>query len=150
MTMTSVQSPAEEPSQRPRGRALEKVIKISGAVVAALAALLSGVLEIFTTTVRVGGVLICVSILAAVVGNWAIAWFTVTTVGRVRAVALPGVLWVALMLFAAGFRTHEGDYLIAGDNYVALGMIFCGSVTWAIFAYRTVIKRLPPVVPKKK
>jgi hypothetical protein len=144
----AAESPPAESAQRPPSRALELTIKISGSVVAVLAALFSGLLEIFWTTLRVDGYLICVSIVAAVVGNYAIAWFTVSTVGRVRAIALPGVFWVAMMLFAAGYRTHEGDYLIAGDNYVALGMIFCGSVTWAIFAYRTVLKRLPPVVPQ--
>jgi hypothetical protein len=149
MTLASVQSPPE-PSQRPPGKALETLVKVSGAVVAVLAATFSGVLELFTTTVRVDGFLICVSVVAAIAGNYAIAWFTVATVGRVRAIALPGVVWVVMMLFAAGYRTHEGDYLIAGNNYVALGMIFCGSVTWAIFAYRTVLKRLPPVVPKRK
>jgi hypothetical protein len=148
MTMTSVESPIE-PDQRPPGRALERLIKVFGGVVAALAALFSGILEIFWTTLRVDGFLICVSVVAAVVGNYAIAWFAVSTIGRVRAVALPGVVWVAMMLFAAGYRTHEGDYLIAGNNYVALGMIFCGSVTWAIFAYRAVMKRLPPVAPEK-
>lgn len=150
MTLAPVESTTEqpEPAERKPSPALEMLIKVSGALVAVLAALFSGLLEMFTTTLRVGGYLICVSVVAAIVGNYAIAWFTVRTVGRVRAVALPGLVWVGLMLFAAGYRTSEGDYLIAGDNYVALVMIFAGSITWAIFTYRTVIKRLPPPAPK--
>jgi hypothetical protein len=147
MTLTSVESPIES-SPQPPSRALVTLIKVAGLVISVPAALFSGFLEIFLSPLRVGGFLICVSVVAAVVGNWAIAWFTYTTVGRIRATALPGVVWTGLMLFAAGFRTDEGDYLIAGDNYVALVMIFLGSVTWAFFAYRTMIKRLPPLTPK--
>jgi hypothetical protein len=46
------------------------------------------------------------------------------------------------MLIAAGVRTSEGDYLVSGDNWVALVMILLGSLTFAVYAYRMIMKRI--------
>ena len=139
MTLTSVQSPAE-PAEHRESRALDVLISVFGVVIAVVAAILSGFLEIFLTPLRAGGVLLGVAIPAAVIGNYAIAWFGYTTVGKRWAVAPPWVIWTLLMLFAAGVRTDEGDYLISGDNWVALVMILIGSLTFAVFAYRMILK----------
>jgi len=40
-------------------------------------------------------------------------------------------------------RTHEGDYLLGGDDWVALVMILAGSLSFAIYAYRTILKGIP-------
>lgn len=149
MTLTSVESPPE-PEQQHQSRALDVVIKISGVFIAVVAVVLSGLLEIFLAPLRVGGVPIGVSVIAAVAGNYAIAWFAHTTAGRRWAVAPPWIVWTALMLFAAGVRTDEGDYLISGDNWVALVMILVGSLTFAVYAYRMILRPLPPVaIPKR-
>jgi hypothetical protein len=137
--MTLVQDPVETPEQAP-GRALDVLIKVCGVVVAVAAALLSGLLELFLTPLRAGGVPLCVAVPAAVLGNYAIAWFAFTTVGRRWALGPPWVLWTVLMLFAAGARTAEGDYLLSGDNWVALVMILAGSLTYAVFAYRLILR----------
>jgi hypothetical protein len=149
MTLTPVQSPAE-PEQRRDNHALDVLIKVSGVVVAVVAAVLSGLLEIVLAPLRAAGVPLGVAVVAAVVGNYAIAWFAHTTVGRRWAVAPPWVIWTALMLFAAGVRTDEGDYLISGDDWVALVMILVGSLTFAVYAYRMILKPLPPVVITKR
>jgi len=146
--MAEVQAPAAPEQPRPPSRALELVIKVAGLVIAALAAILSGILEIFLSPLRVGGMLIGVSILIAAVANYAIGWFAHSTVGRRSAVALPWAIWTLLMLFAAGTRTHEGDYLIAGNNWIALVMILVGSLAYAVFAYRMILKPLPAVPPR--
>jgi len=146
MTLTSVESPVE-PAQRPPSRALETLIKVAGVVISVVAAVLSGVLEIFLTPLRLGGFPLCVSIVIAVVGNYAIAWFAHTTVGRRSAIAPPWIVWTALMLFAAGMRTDEGDYLISGNDIVALVMILVGSLTYAVFAYRMILKPVAPRPP---
>ena len=105
---------ADQPA--PRRTGLERLIKIAGVVVSLLAAVLSALLELFMTPLRLGGVLIGAAIVAAVVGNYAISWFAVTTVGRRWALAPPWALWTGVMFFAAGTRTAEGDYLISGDD----------------------------------
>jgi hypothetical protein len=47
------------------------------------------------------------------------------------------------MLFAAGVRTSEGDYLLGGDNWVALLMILVGSLSYAVYSYRMILRRVP-------
>ena len=150
MTLTPVQSPAEPPQERRESHALDVLIKVCGVVISVVAAVLSGLLEIFLAPLRAGGIPLGVAVVLAVVGNFSIAWFAHTTVGRRWAVAPPWVIWTALMLFAAGVRTDEGDYLIAGDNWVALVMILIGSLTFAIYAYRMILKPLAPLVITKQ
>jgi len=143
MTVTSVESPVQ-PAPRPPRKALEVLIKVFGVIISVVAAILSGFLEIFLAPLRAGRIPLCVAIVLAVVANYAIAWFAHTTVGRRWAVAPPWVAWTALMLFAAGVRTDEGDYLISGNDWVSLVTILIGSLTWAVFAYRMILKPLPP------
>lgn len=140
------------------GRAWEPVVRIGGVVVAIVAAFVSGVFELLLSTLRAGDVVsvwrgdaigsgggppIGLSIVLAVVLNYGIAWFAVTTTGRRWALGPPWALWTLLMLAAAGVRTREGDYLIGGDNWIALVMILLGSLTYAIYAYRMIMKRIP-------
>ena len=47
------------------------------------------------------------------------------------------------IFFAAGVRTDEGDYLLAGDNWVGLLMILAGSLSFALYAYRMILTGLP-------
>ncbi len=143
MTVAEVQAPAEH-QPRPPSRALDLVIKVAGLLISMIAAFLTGVLEIFLSPLRAGGVLLGVSILIAAAGNYAIGWFAHATVGTRSAVALPWAIWTLLMFFAAGTRTTEGDYLIAGDNWVALTMILVGSLAYAVLAYRMILKPLKP------
>ena len=131
-------------------KALERLITIAGLLIAILAALLSGLLELFFTPLRVHGVLIGVSILMALVINPAIGWFAVNTTGRRGAVAAPWLLWTALMLLASGYRTPEGDYLVAGNDWVALVMILVGSLGYAVFAYRMILTRRASIVPSRR
>jgi hypothetical protein len=142
--VTDPEAPAPVQGQR---RSLDRTIRIAGLVIAVLAAVFSGLLELFFTTLRVGGFLIGVSIPMAVVANTAIAWFAVTTTGRRWALGPPWALWTLMMLFAAGVRTTEGDYLLGGNDYVALVMILVGSLTFAVYSYRMILKRPVAVKP---
>ncbi|GID25365.1 hypothetical protein C8E87_4012 [Paractinoplanes brasiliensis] len=158
---TEVSTPPEQtPAPEPRKPAdWEPLIRAGGVVVSILAALISGFLEINLSTLRSGdlvtiwrgdaigsggGPLLGLSILLAGGLNWAIAWFAVTTTRRRWALAPPWALWTLLMLGAAGVRTDEGDYLLGGENWVALVMILVGSLTYAIFSYRLILKRSLP------
>jgi hypothetical protein len=139
--MTTIEAPAE-PAEKKESKALDTVIKTAGVVISIVATLITGFFEIILSPLRAGGVPICVAIVAAVVANYAISWFAYTTVGKRWAIGPPWALWTVFMLFAAGTRTTEGDYLISGDNWVALAMILVGSLTFAVFAYRMILK--PP------
>ncbi|MGK5679154.1 hypothetical protein [Actinoplanes sp. URMC 104] len=137
----------------------ERVIRIAGLVIATVAALVSGFFEIVLSTLRAGDLVsvwrgdaigsgggppLGVSILLAAVLNYAIAWFAVTTTRRRWSLAPPWILWTLLMLGAAGLRTTEGDYLLGGENWIALIMILAGSLTYAVFSYRLILKRQVP------
>jgi hypothetical protein len=149
---------AEPAPDAPPSRAWEPVLRISGVVVAIVAAFVSGIVELLLSTFRAGdfvsvwsgdaigsggGPPIPVSIVLAVVLNYAIAWFAVSTTGKRWALGPPWALWTLLMLIAAGVRTREGDYLVSGDNWVALVMILLGSLTFAVYAYRMIMRRIP-------
>jgi hypothetical protein len=56
--------------------------------------------------------------------------------------APPWALWTLMMLFAAGVRTSEGDYLLAGNDWVGLVMILVGSLSFAVYSYRMILKRV--------
>ncbi|WP_433297903.1 hypothetical protein ACQP2F_42125 [Actinoplanes sp. CA-030573] len=156
--MTQQEAPVETPAETPAGNGWEPVVRAGGVIVAVAAAVVTGVLELLLTTLRWGdlgtiwrgdaigsggGPVVGLSILLAVVANWAIAWFAVSTTGRRWALGPPWALWTLMMLFAAGVRTHEGDYLLGGEDWVALVMILAGSLTFAVYSYRMILKRIP-------
>jgi hypothetical protein len=121
------------------------IIRATGWVISIVAVILSGVLELFFTPLRAFGFPIGVSILMALVANPAIAWFAVTTTGRRSAVAPPWIIWTIMMLFATGYRTAEGDYLVSGNDWVALVMILVGSLAFAVYSYRMILTRRPSI-----
>jgi hypothetical protein len=127
----------------------EALIRAGGVVVSILAAFFSGVIELLLSTLRAGDVVSVWrgdAVVLAVAGNIGIAWFAVHTTGRRWALGPPWAVWTIVMLIAAGVRTHEGDYLLSGDNYIALAMILIGSLTFAIYTYRMILQRIPPAV----
>jgi hypothetical protein len=139
----------------------EPIVRAGGLVVAIVFAFVSAVFELLLSTLRAGdfvsiwkgdpigsggGPLIPLAVVLAVLGNLGIAWFAVGTTGRRWALGPPWALWTIIMLITAGVRTHEGDYLLSGTNYVALAMILIGSLTFAIYAYRMILQRVPPAV----
>lgn len=155
MTLSSPPTPVSgqlPPDPQPARRSplvglLDLLLRIAGGVLAVAAALVTGVLELLLSTVRVGGQLIGVSVLVAIAANLVLSWFAYHTVGRRWAVALPAVPWFVLMAVAA-IKTSEGDVLLAGDNWVGVVMIFAGSMAFAGMAFRLIISRptgpLPP------
>ena len=135
----------------------ERVIRVSGVVVAILATVVTALIELELTTLRTGGVAnlfrgdspwegggttLPLAIPVAIAANLAIAWFAVTTTGRRWALGPPWAIWTLIMLIAAGTRTTEGDYLLSETNWVALVMILTGSLTYAVYSYRMILKPL--------
>jgi hypothetical protein len=144
MILSDAQAPAPAPESQPKERkGLDRIIRAAGLVISVVAAILSGLLELFFTPLRLGGVPVGASILMAVVANVAISWFAVSTTGRRWALGPPWAVWTLMMLLAAGVRTTEGDYLVGGDDWVALVMILVGSLTFAVYSYRMILSRSP-------
>ena len=137
--MTLTETPPELEVRDSRAAAL--AVRAGGLVVVLFATVVTAVAELCLTPLRIGGVPIGVAVLFAAAANWALSWFAEYTTGRRWPIAVPWALWTALMLFAAGARTTEGDYLVAGDNWVALVMILVGSLIFAVYAYRAILGR---------
>ncbi|WP_410811851.1 hypothetical protein [Micromonospora sp. 067-2] len=140
--MSVVPDQETPPSAGPPPRLLDLGLRVVGAVVVVVAGVLTGVLELLLSTVRVGGQLAGVSALLAVGANILLSWFAHESVGRRWAVALPAVPWFALMAVAA-IRTTEGDLLLAGDNWVGLAMIVAGAMTFAVMGFRQLLAPPP-------
>ncbi|HWG98499.1 MAG TPA: hypothetical protein VNV66_04055 [Pilimelia sp.] len=137
--------PAEPPGPPAWWRPLDAALRISGGLVAAVGALASAVLELQLAPYRVGGVLVGVSVLLAVVVNAALPWFTAVTTGRRRLALLPAGLWFVVMM-AAGVRRDEGDFLLVGD-WVGVLTLALGSIAFGVAGYRLVLR--PPVQPAR-
>ncbi|RLP87900.1 hypothetical protein EAD89_18030 [Micromonospora sp. BL4] len=140
--MSVVKGQDAPPPAGPPPRLLDLGLRLAGAIVVVLAGVLTGVLELLLSTVRVGGQLIGVSALLAVGANIALSWFAHEAVGRRWAVALPAVPWFVLMAVAS-VRTSEGDLLLAGDNWVGLAMIVAGAMTFAVMGFRQILAPTP-------
>ncbi len=124
-------------------RVLAVAFRTAGAVLSVVMAVLSGLLELYFAPLRLGGTLVGVSALFAVVANLGLAWFAVHTVGRRWALALPWVPWTVLMFVAAGVRTAEGDHLLGADNWVGMALVLLGTVAFAAYAYRRILAPPP-------
>lgn len=139
MTLTET-APAEGSAPPPVRRGLDVLIRVGGVVVALLASVVTAVGELFLTQLRIAGVPTGAAVILAVVANWALCRFVMATTGQRRWIALPWALWTAVMLLAAGTRRTEGDYLLADTNWTGFVMILAGSLTFAVCAYRAILR----------
>jgi len=137
--VTLTEAPPAE--QQRESRAADRAIRAAGLLIALVATVVTAIGELYLTPLRIGGVPVGVAVPFAAAANWGLAWFAVRTTGHRWAIGPPWALWTLLMLFAAGARTTEGDYLVSGEDWVALVMILVGSLTFAVYAYRAILHR---------
>jgi hypothetical protein len=133
-----------EPPRRPSPlvAALDVALRVLGGLIAVAGAVVTATLELLFSTVRVGGYLIGVSVVLAVLANLALGWFAYRAVGRKAAVALPAITWFGLLVVAAG-GTAEGDILLAGNNWAGIAMIIAGSMAFAVVGFRLIVAPPP-------
>lgn len=115
-------------------------VLVGWAVLAVVVACWLTLVEILWLPLRIGGVLVPISVPAAVVGNLLLV-AGAYRVSRSRLVAaLPAVVWIVLVLLASQQRP-EGDLLIVGGGglgTVSLAFLLLGVVA-AVFAVARVI-----------
>ena len=138
--MTLTETPPEEEKAPPVRRGWDVLIKVAGVVVAVLATVVTAVAELYLTPLRVFGVPTGAAVILAVVANWGLCRFVQFTTGQRRWIAMPWGVWTAITLFAGGARRTEGDYLLADTNWTGLAMILAGSLTFAVCAYRAILR----------
>jgi hypothetical protein len=127
-----------EPAPTPPSRAGDLLLTVAGLVLAVAMAVLTAILELQLSAIRAGGVFVGVSVPLAVAANYGIAWFAHRATARKWMVAPPALVWVGVMMIAAG-RTSEGDVLLAADNWVGLVTIAAGSLTFGVVGFRLIL-----------
>ncbi len=134
-------APQEQLPPPPRSarvsRFLDVGLRVAGGVVVVVAGAVTAVLELLLAPLRIGGYLVGLAALVAVVVNVTLSWFAIEAVGRRWAVALPAVPWVVIMVAAAD-RTNEGDVLLIG-NWVGLILVVAGVMAFAVMAFRSIV-----------
>jgi hypothetical protein len=106
---------------------LDPSLRAVGGVVAVALALATALWQALLVPLYLTGTTrLPVSVVAALLGNAALVWFTWRVTGRLAVAALPAVLWLAVML-AAATRTSEGDLVFAANNWVGMATLLAGS-----------------------
>ena len=108
----------------------------------------SAVYEAFLTPLYWHTVRVPLSLVLAVAGNAGLAWLTRYLTGRTGAVLAPAGVWTLLM-FAAAVQTSEGDLVLNPTNWVAIGTLTLGSLTFAVSLYRQLLAPLREVHPPR-
>jgi hypothetical protein len=96
--------------------------------------------EVFWLPLRIGGVFVPLSIVAAVVGNLLLVRLAHRTTGSGKLAVLPAVAWLVVVV-ASLIRRPEGDLVLAGTGalgLVSLAFLMCGVVA-AAFAVGTAL-----------
>ena len=140
MTVSSLPMPelsAAEPAPPSRRSVLlDRALKVAGGVLAVLMALLTAILELQLSGLRVGGALIGVSVPIALAANLGISWFAQRATDTKWAVALPALVWLGIMLIASG-ETTEGDFLLTG--WVGLATMAAGAAGFTVAGIRMIL-----------
>ena len=116
---------------------------LAGVVAAAWLALV----EVFWLPLRVGGLLVPVSVLAAVAGNLLLVEEVFRCSGSRSVALLPALTW-GVVAVGATVRRPEGDLVLVGNGALgAVGMAFllCGVVAAAIAVGRVLARPVRPV-----
>jgi len=86
----------------------------------------------------------------SLIGNPVLSWFAGEVTGKRFAAILPAAAWCAVWIVAAT-KTHEGDLIITGNNWVGLVTLLAGPIAFAlgifIPTYLETRRALPPRPP---
>jgi hypothetical protein len=122
---------------------LDTAVRLLGFMIALLLAALSAAFEAFLTPLYWGSTRFPVSLVAAMVGNFALVYFTYVVTGRRLAAVGPALVWV-VVLVAAASRTGEGDLVLTDSNWVGIATMLAGSIAFAVAGYRLVLTGVRP------
>ena len=131
--------------RRPRSRLLDGLVVAGGSVTLVVGAAWLALVELFWLPLRVGGVLVPVSVVAAVIGNLLLVGLALRLTGSRLVAALPALTWVGVVL-AAMVGRPEGDLVLTGGGalgVVNLAFLLLG-VTAAAFAVGRALGAAPP------
>ena len=101
-------------------RVSDGLARAGSAVAVVVAAAWLALVEVFWLPLRVAGVLVPVSVVAAVVGNLMLVALALRLTGSRLLAVLPALVWVGIAV-AAMIRRPEGDLILTGGG--ALGIV---------------------------
>lgn len=106
----------------------------AGVVLVCLCAALAALLEALLTPLYVGGHLVPVTILAAIVSNVAFPRMARTLVPRLAATALPFLAWLVVLIGFGVVARPEGDVILPGGSVelVSYGVMLGGALAGVI------------------
>ncbi|SHN63636.1 hypothetical protein SAMN05660350_01166 [Geodermatophilus obscurus] len=114
--------------------------RLAAALLVTVLAAWLALVEVFWLPLRVFGVPVPVSVLAAVVGNLLLVALAARWTGSRLAATLPAVVWLVVAV-GASLRRPEGDLLLAGSGvlgFLSLAFLLAGVVA-AAFAVGQVL-----------
>ena len=114
--------------------------RLAGGLLVVVLAVWLALVEVFWLPLRVLGVPLPVSVVAAVVGNLLLVALAARLTGSRLAAALPALVWLVVAV-GASLRRPEGDLLLVGSGvlgYLSLAFLLAGVVA-AAFAVGKVL-----------
>jgi hypothetical protein len=128
-----------------------RLLAIAGGIVATGLGAVLGLFEAFLTPLRLPhSTYLPVALVLAVIGNPVLSWFAGEVTGKRFAAILPAGAWCAVWIVAAS-KTHEGDLIITGNNWVGLVTLLAGPIAFALGIFIPVVlesrRALPPGPP---
>ena len=119
---------------------MSRARQVGAGVLVVLVAVWLAVVEVFWLPLRVGGVLVPVSVVAAVAGNLLMPRLALRLAESRLVAGLTGVAWLVVVV-AGMIRRPEGDLLITGGGatgVVNLAFLLCGVLAAAFAVGRAV------------
>ena len=119
---------------------MRAVSRVAGGLLVVVLAVWLALVEVFWLPLRVSGVPVPVSVVAAVVGNLLLVALAARLTGSRLAAALPAVMWLVVAV-GASLRRPEGDLLLTGGGvlgFLSLAFLLAGVVA-AAFAVGKVL-----------
>jgi hypothetical protein len=119
---------------------MRAVSRVAGGLLVVVLAVWLALVEVFWLPLRVSGVPVPVSVVAAVVGNLLLVALAARLTGSRLAAALPAVVWLVVAV-GASLRRPEGDLLLTGGGVLgvlSLAFLLAGVVA-AAFAVGKVL-----------
>jgi hypothetical protein len=126
--------------------------RVAGGLLTLVVAVWMALVEVFWLPLRVGGVLLPVSVVAAVAANLLLPRLALRLSGSRLVAALTGVAWVVVVV-AGMIRRPEGDLLITGGG--ATGVVNLAFLLLGVLAAAFAVGRAlggpprPPVSPDR-
>ncbi len=126
---------------------MSRARQVGGGVVVLVVAVWMALVEVFWLPLRVGGLLLPLSVVAAVVANLLLPRLALRLSGSKVVAGLTGVAWLVVIV-AGMIRRPEGDLLITGGGatgVVNLAFLLCGVLAAAFAVGRALGGPRPPV-----